>query len=495
MNIKILACGRLGNALFRYMGTILFCIIYKIKVVQEGGLGIKKFTMSDSLYVKWLEKKISSNDLVYILKSRVISFEGYFQHDIYLKYKELLLKYMKKHGDQYILTDGNVNNVGIYKYNRQKFFIKDIINLPIGFDKKYKFVIHLRLEDKMQTNHHISYKFIINILRSIISNDISKNEFDINNSCIVVKKPDTELEKAYIQKINDYLFSVFNKNIIVESNSIIEDYHIMNQAEILLCSISTISWCAALLSQNIKKCYFPNWKRGEPYFDHCGVSCKKPCENTILYNMSNFDPFYNELINIWKKGGPNETEGGWAAYYYGVFSKVINENNFKNCAEVGIGYGFHAKQILENTDVEKLYLIDPMKFYPNDAFAVDVIKYGGFEKLVKNIKLHLSEYEKRYTWFRQTSLTINNSQIQDESLDAVFVDADHSYEAVSRDLPFWWKKLKKGGWLLGDDYNSCHPGTTKAVNEFSVKNNLKLSFLFKENSSQPAYPIYKFIKQ
>ena len=67
MNIKILACGRLGNALFRYMGTILFCIIYKIKVVQEGGLGIKKFTMSDSLYVKWLEKKITSNLIMHTM--------------------------------------------------------------------------------------------------------------------------------------------------------------------------------------------------------------------------------------------------------------------------------------------------------------------------------------------------------------------------------------------------------------------------------------------
>ena len=34
-----------------------------------------------------------------------------------------------------------------------------------------------------------------------------------------------------------------------------------------------------------------------------------------------YDKFYSELINIWKN------EGGWAPYYYGVFSTVINENN------------------------------------------------------------------------------------------------------------------------------------------------------------------------
>tara|TARA_B100000424_G_scaffold118017_1_gene89082 strand:+ start:322 stop:954 length:633 start_codon:yes stop_codon:yes gene_type:complete len=208
---------------------------------------------------------------------------------------------------------------------------------------------------------------------------------------------------------------------------------------------------------------------------------------------NSYDEFYKNLINIWKTGGEDGGEGGWAAHYYGVFSDVINENNFKKCAEVGIGYGFHARQILENTSIEKLYLVDPMKFYPNDGFATDVISYGGFDKLVRNINLHLELYNLRYTWYRQESLTITNDQIEDESLDAVFVDADHSYEAVSKDLPFWWNKLKVGGWLLGDDYNSCHPGTTRAVNEFANINNLKLEFLYKKDGKKN-YPIYKFVK-
>jgi len=203
------------------------------------------------------------------------------------------------------------------------------------------------------------------------------------------------------------------------------------------------------------------------------------------------DPFYVDLINIWKCGGPNGSPGGWAQYYYGIFENVIRENNFKVVAEVGIGYGFHAKSILDNTNVDRLFLIDPMQFYPGDGFATDVLKYGGFEKLVSNIETHLKEHESRYTWLRQPSVTVENYQIPHGSLDAVFLDGDHSYEAVSRDLPFWFEKLKKGGWLLGDDYQSCHPGTTKAVDEFALNNNLKLEFLYKPNNS---YPIYKFVK-
>jgi len=206
-----------------------------------------------------------------------------------------------------------------------------------------------------------------------------------------------------------------------------------------------------------------------------------------------YDKFYQELIDIWDHGGKDGKEGGWAAYYYGIFSKVIRENNFKKCAEVGIGYGFHAKEILDKTEIETLYLVDPMEYYPNDLFADDVIRYGGFETLVKNIKTHLLPHENRYHWFRKKSLSITNDDIPDESLDAVFLDGDHSYDAVSHDLPFWWKKIKVGGWLLGDDYSSCHPGTTRAVDEFTIIYNLEIEFLTKGDGN--TYPIYKFIKK
>ena len=206
-----------------------------------------------------------------------------------------------------------------------------------------------------------------------------------------------------------------------------------------------------------------------------------------------FDNFYSNLIEIWKHGGKDGTEGGWAGYYYGVFNDIIKENNFKNVAEVGIGYGFHAKYILDKTDVDMLYLIDPMKWYPNDGFAYDVVKFGGFEKLVKNIKLNLKSHENRYTWFRKCSTEITLQEIPDNSLDAVFIDADHSYSAVKQDLYFWWKKVKIGGWVLGDDYSQKTMGVKKAVDEFSEKHNLKLDFLYKKNGIHN-YPIFKIIK-
>jgi len=61
----------------------------------------------------------------------------------------------------------------------------------------------------------------------------------------------------------------------------------------------------------------------------------------------------------------------------------------------------------------------------------------------------------------------------DNSLDFVYVDADHSYEGCKRDMNAWWSKLKKGGVMVGHDYYCC-VGVQRAVDEFVKAHNLKL---------------------
>jgi hypothetical protein len=43
------------------------------------------------------------------------------------------------------------------------------------------------------------------------------------------------------------------------------------------------------------------------------------------------------------------------------------------------------------------------------------------------------------------------SMFEDESIDFMFIDGDHSTEAVLRDIEMWLPKVKKGGILAGDD--------------------------------------------
>ena len=72
------------------------------------------------------------------------------------------------------------------------------------------------------------------------------------------------------------------------------------------------------------------------------------------------------------------------------------------------------------------------------------------------------------------------SIIKDETFDFFWIDADHRYHAIKRDIELWLSKVKKGGILAGHDYDrdtfkeefierdyeeGAHHGVTKAVNE------------------------------
>ena len=55
------------------------------------------------------------------------------------------------------------------------------------------------------------------------------------------------------------------------------------------------------------------------------------------------------------------------------------------------------------------------------------------------------------------------TQFDDLTCDFVYIDADHSYEAVKADIKAWLPKVKVGGTLAGDDCN--FHDVKRAVNE------------------------------
>ncbi|AJY44666.1 class I SAM-dependent methyltransferase [Martelella endophytica] len=62
------------------------------------------------------------------------------------------------------------------------------------------------------------------------------------------------------------------------------------------------------------------------------------------------------------------------------------------------------------------------------------------------------------------------ANVEDGSLDLVFLDGDHSYDGVRADIDAWLPKLAPGGYLGGHDYRNPDPrfrfGVTDAVDEW-----------------------------
>ena len=60
-------------------------------------------------------------------------------------------------------------------------------------------------------------------------------------------------------------------------------------------------------------------------------------------------------------------------------------------------------------------------------------------------------------------------QVPDNSLDLIFIDAQHTYKNVSEDIQTWAPKLKDTGILGGHDlYDRVYPGVRRAVEEIGV---------------------------
>jgi predicted O-methyltransferase YrrM len=64
-----------------------------------------------------------------------------------------------------------------------------------------------------------------------------------------------------------------------------------------------------------------------------------------------------------------------------------------------------------------------------------------------------------------TSPEIANAFAPELCVDLVFIDADHSYEAVKADIAAWRRFVKPGGILAGHDHDGGWPGVEKAVDE------------------------------
>ena len=95
------------------------------------------------------------------------------------------------------------------------------------------------------------------------------------------------------------------------------------------------------------------------------------------------------------------------------------------------------------------------------------------EAYLADVHHNLARHEGRYRIHRKLSAEANE-HFADNSLDFVYLDADHAYEAVAADIRRWFCKLRPGGILAGHDFlDGILPegdfGVTTAVQEFGTE--------------------------
>jgi len=133
--------------------------------------------------------------------------------------------------------------------------------------------------------------------------------------------------------------------------------------------------------------------------------------------------------------------------------------------EVGVGFGSMSVWLLRHCPELRLTLVDPFVGYdPADGTSEWMALCGDYIAAFVRDRV-ASEFGDRAEVVRAASLDAAKA-VADESLDFVFIDADHRYEAVAADIQAWQPKVRKGGVIAGHDYGPQWPGVAKAVKRY-----------------------------
>lgn len=167
----------------------------------------------------------------------------------------------------------------------------------------------------------------------------------------------------------------------------------------------------------------------------------------------------------------------WGKDTYEKPFDIFLKENYKELligVEIGVETGFHAKSLLDNiNNIKMLYLIDPYEEYQDGRILRSFFSIKPSYLIFKN---NLKSFPKEKVEFiKKKSLDVINEI--PNNLDFVYIDGNHSYEIVKQELQSYYKKLKVGGLLGGDDYHySRHPGVTKAIDESLHENGLQIEY-------------------
>lgn len=165
---------------------------------------------------------------------------------------------------------------------------------------------------------------------------------------------------------------------------------------------------------------------------------------------------------------------GWFNYEDLYSSYCQDLNNDSIFVEVGIWKGksicFLGELLKQCNKTPKVFAVDTFKGTPNDEIQQKEIQnLGGstlslFKSYLKDLSL-----ENLIIPLELDSIEASK-KFQDNSIDIIFIDGDHSYEAVRKDLQAWFHKMKNNSIMSGHDF--WHEPLRKAVEDFFISKHL-----------------------
>jgi len=164
-------------------------------------------------------------------------------------------------------------------------------------------------------------------------------------------------------------------------------------------------------------------------------------------------------------------EGNWPlpwASAIGLIPEIAKLGDNVIGCELGVSYGFNLVHFLENLpNISKVYAIDP--YMPYDDGPGGYVTREVIDSVKRLVQINVEEYKDKVK-FIFLPADDAHQDIQNESLNYIFIDGDHSFKAVRKDMNHYFCKVKVGGIFAGHDYHL--PEVHQAVAQFRKDNKI-----------------------
>ncbi len=124
------------------------------------------------------------------------------------------------------------------------------------------------------------------------------------------------------------------------------------------------------------------------------------------------------------------------------FAHGYFKGNINTIVEVGVASGNHAKEMMQVLNPKLFYLVDCYRKKKGEQLDRRTMAYKA---VIENIK-----FDNRFKLIEDFS-HIACKQVPNE-LDLAYIDAEHDYDNVKRDIACWYPKVRTGGVLCGHDW-------------------------------------------
>jgi hypothetical protein len=130
---------------------------------------------------------------------------------------------------------------------------------------------------------------------------------------------------------------------------------------------------------------------------------------------------------------------------------LINCFQLTNIAEIGVLRGNYSEKILKGCEqIEKYKMIDPWRNLSNWNKPANKDN-ESFERFYQETLIK-TDFAKSKIEILRGKTTEVIGQIDEDSLDFIYVDGDHTLKGIAIDLISIWSKVKINGFILGDDF-------------------------------------------